>query len=90
MRTVGAVAVQVATAGPGEYFGEECLQKKCKAATSVLAQTSVTAFIINKWDLLKMLSQEQIAAFAQSAIIGSIDENLLKEQFYRCPSLLML
>lgn len=82
-RTRALHALQIATAGPGEYFGEESLQKESKASTSVLAQSSVGVFIINKWDLLKMLSADHLAAFSQAAIIGNIDETLLKEQFYR-------
>jgi hypothetical protein len=83
MASTCGCTVQIATAGPGQYFGEVCLAKDPKATTSVIAHSVVTVFMVNKWDLLKMCTPEQAQMFAHCAIVGDIEEDKLKEQFYR-------
>lgn len=77
------VPVQIATAGHGEFFGEQCLSKVPKSTTSVIAHTTASILVLHKWDVLKMMRAEDLAAFTKYSIVGDIQEERLKEQFYR-------
>ena len=75
--------MQISTLGPCEFFGEACLEKDARSAVSVVAHTTVSVFILNKWDLMKILAKEVWMQLVDATVVGSIDEATLREQFYR-------
>jgi hypothetical protein len=54
-----------------------------KSTTSVIAHTTASVLVLHKWDVLKMMRPEDLAGFAKYSIVGDIQEERLKEQFYR-------
>lgn len=39
--------------------------------------------VLHKWEVLKLMRQEDLAGFTKYSVVGDIQEELLKEQFYR-------
>lgn len=75
--------LEIATAGHGEFFGEQCLSKVPKCTTSVIASTTASVLVLHKWDVLKMVRPEDLSGFTKYSVVGDIQEERLKEQFYR-------
>ncbi len=72
----------MATAGRHEAFGERCVMKSSKHATTVITTSSTVLFQLSKWDALKRLDKEFLTALMEAAH-SSIDEEALKEQYMR-------
>lgn len=75
--------MQIATAAAGDYLCEQCLTKQAQSTTSIISHTCVTALAISKWDLLKLVPVDTVPLFQHHAVVGSIEEDRLKEGFYR-------
>ena len=75
--------MQIAAAAAGDYLCEQCLTKQVRSTTSVISHTCVTALAVSKWDVLRLAPPEAVPLFQQNAVVGSIEEDRLKEGFYR-------
>lgn len=76
--------LQVACASRGELVGEECLQKEHKASVSSLTTCMGRCYVINKFDLKKLLSSEQLAALPDASILPSLDCAQLRAAHREC------
>ena len=76
--------LQIATAGRGDFFGEQSVCSKIpKSSTSVIAASCVTMLVLQKWDVLNAIDQSLLAELPRFSAVGNIDDELLVEQFYR-------
>jgi CRP-like cAMP-binding protein len=81
---------QVATASAGEFFGEEAVQRDVRVAATVLTQSAVATYALNKWDLLKLFSGEQVAELLGHSRFGAIEDEKLLDAFYACAPVVAL
>ena len=65
-------------------FGEDCLVKGAKARTSAISTSVVQCYVMNKWDLKKVVSAETVAALLQDPSAGDFEERQLLDAFYQC------
>lgn len=78
------VLLQIATAGRGDYFGEQSVCSKVpKSSTSVIAASCVSVLLLHKWDVLNSVETSLLAELPRYSVVGSINDELLVEQFYR-------
>lgn len=78
-----AKVLQIATAGRGDFFGEQVLAKIPKSSTSVIAASTVTVLMLHKWDIINSVESSLLAEIPRFSVVGAINEELLAEQFYR-------
>lgn len=76
--------LEIATAGRGDYFGEQSVCSKVpKSSTSVIAASCVSVLLLHKWDVLNSVETSLLAELPRYSVVGSINDELLVEQFYR-------
>jgi hypothetical protein len=76
--------LQVATGHIGDFFGEKAVTKIPRCQHSVLATSLVKVILLNKWDAMRMLSSTSLHEISKAGIVGEMDEQQLKDHFYRC------
>ncbi len=71
---------EIATLGPGEYFGEMAVMCKDKRTASVAALTDTTVFSIDRSAFLELLKANSTLAYRINSILAKRNEELLLKE----------